>query len=139
MPFIKGHTPWNKDKTGLQPKNIGMTGQHHTIKSKEKLSRIMNERAVRGYKHYNWNGGKSRWYKYGYHTRKFKEWRTAVFTRDNYTCQRCGDNKGGNLNAHHIKSFTYYPKLRFDINNGQTLCIECHKLTDTYLIKGKKR
>ena len=58
---------------------------------------------------------------------EYKQWRKKMFERDSYACQVCGDNKGGNLNAHHIKSYTQYPELRFDINNGITLCIDCHK------------
>jgi len=63
---------------------------------------------------------------------EFREWRDKIFKRDNYTCQECSDNKGGNLEAHHIKSFAKYPKLRFKINNGITLCKICHKLTKNY-------
>ena len=54
-----------------------------------------------------------------------KQWRKAVFERDEYKCRMCG-KKGGKLNAHHIKPFSLYPDLRFDVNNGITLCRQCH-------------
>lgn len=60
-----------------------------------------------------------------------REWRVKVFERDDYICQEC-KIKGGKLQAHHIKSYREYPELRHDISNGQTLCIECHKKTDSY-------
>ena len=48
-------------------------------------------------------------------------WREKVFERDNYTCQTCGDDKGGNLEAHHKYSYMAYPEKRTDISNGVTL------------------
>jgi hypothetical protein len=55
----------------------------------------------------------------------YKEWRYEVLNRDNYTCVKCG--KRGNVEADHIKPFSLYPELRFELDNGQTLCKECHK------------
>lgn len=56
---------------------------------------------------------------------EYIEWRTAVYERDEYTCCDCGQ-VGGALNAHHIKSWEQYPSLRFDVDNGMTLCEACH-------------
>ena len=58
-------------------------------------------------------------------------WRTAVYERDNYTCQICGEH-GGKLNADHIKPYSLYSELKWELDNGRTLCISCHKQTPTY-------
>lgn len=63
---------------------------------------------------------------------EYKEWRKRVFERENYTCWICGEN--GILHPHHLKSFSKYPKLRLDVNNGLTLCEFCHR---TYTDFGK--
>ena len=55
--------------------------------------------------------------------------RRKIYARDKYTCQICRQKpKGkGQLNAHHIKKWSEYPKLRFKISNGITVCLGCHK------------
>ena len=58
---------------------------------------------------------------------EYKDWRKEVYERDNYTCQCCGDNKGHNLNAHHIYGYTEHKDLRTDVDNAVTLCEDCHK------------
>lgn len=57
---------------------------------------------------------------------EYYEWRRQVFERDNYTCQVCG-LRGATLNAHHIQGFAEHESLRTDVNNGVTLCVDCHK------------
>lgn len=56
----------------------------------------------------------------------YKNWRKTVFERDNYKCIICGE-EGGELNAHHIKSWKNNLELRYDTDNGITLCVPCHK------------
>lgn len=61
------------------------------------------------------------------HTDKYyRRWYKAVFKRDNYTCCKCNE-RGVILNAHHIESFGTNIEQRLDINNGVTLCEDCHK------------
>ena len=55
----------------------------------------------------------------------YRDWRKAVFVRDGYICVRCDSND--RLEAHHIKEFSKYKKLRFNVKNGETLCYTCHK------------
>ncbi len=58
--------------------------------------------------------------------RRYVEWRTAVFARDDYTCQSCG-LWGGKLQAHHVKLWADYPALRHEVSNGLTVCQPCHR------------
>lgn len=59
---------------------------------------------------------------------EYRLWRESVYARDNWTCQKCKDNHGKNLVAHHINNFAQHPELRFAIDNGITLCAKCHNL-----------
>ena len=70
-------------------------------------------------------------------SREFKEWRTAIFERDNYACVRCLEYSDGHLNAHHILSFALFPEERFEISNGATVCEECHKYIHTIELRRK--
>ncbi len=128
----KGKVPWNKNKVGLQKMSL---------ETREKMSLSAKRRVLEG-RHPNFNG----WITPLYHQIrtcfKYRQWRSDVFTRDNFTCQECG-KKGGTLNSHHIKEFNIIirenniKKLEqalnceelWNINNGITLCKECHNLT----------
>lgn len=57
---------------------------------------------------------------------EYSNWRTQVFERDDYTCQIC-KQRGGPLEAHHIKSFKHYKRDRYKVSNGITFCEQCHK------------
>jgi len=60
--------------------------------------------------------------------RKYPEyihWRKLVYERDKYTCQCCKKN-GIVLNAHHIENYSNNIELRLKIDNGITMCKDCH-------------
>ena len=113
-------------------------GIKHTEESKQKMSEAHkgvklspeHRRAIadaqRGEKGHFWRGGISDKNKLARNTIEHELWREDIFARDNWTCQECGE-RGCTLNAHHIKPFSEYPELRVAIDNGITLCEECHK------------
>lgn len=77
--------------------------------------------------HWHWNGGISSEREQFKNTPEYREWRKAVFKRDNYTCQCCG-KKSKKLEAHHKYNYAEYPELRLDVDNGITLCENCHSI-----------
>ena len=86
----------------------------------------------RGDKCPNWKGGLTKKNQLIRTSAKYSKWRLSVFERDNFTCQDCGDNRGGNLEADHIKPFAFFPESRFLLENGRTLCKDCHRKTPTW-------
>ena len=82
-----------------------------------------------GEKNIKWKGGVTPENKAERQTLQYKKWREAVFERDNWTCQLCGQ-RGGKLNAHHKVPFCEDKKLRTDISNGITYCEKCHYIVD---------
>lgn len=80
----------------------------------------------RGENHPNWTGTNNRTERQIDMGRlEYKIWRKSIFERDSFTCVNC-NKKGGDLNADHIKPYVNYPELRYDLNNGRTLCVPCH-------------
>lgn len=138
---LKGKKTWNTGLTKEKDERVKKiaeknTGKKLTFEQKKKIGD-----AHRGEKSHRWKGGTTA---FGLIIRgcfQYRQWRSDVFTRDNFTCQHCGDNKGGNLEAHHIKEFkkilkennirTFEESLLceelWNINNGLTLCRECHR------------
>jgi hypothetical protein len=57
---------------------------------------------------------------------EYMAWRKGVFERDGYICSICAKH-GGDLEAHHINNFAEHGDKIFDIENGVTMCVPCHK------------
>ncbi len=131
----------NPQLSELLKNNNFWIGRKHKEKSKIKMSlshkgkkvslmtRIKNSALSQKIKLNNWNGFVTSKNERERRSNKFKEWRLCVFERDNYTCQLC-KKRGGKLHPHHIKTFAKNVNLRYNVNNGITLCAEpCHKKT----------
>lgn len=114
----KGTPPWNKGKA------------YH---------------AIRGEKNPRWKGGITNLNQQIRHCIEYKNWYRAIFQRDDWTCKLCL-KRGGNLEADHhpvlfhkiikgnkITSYEEAQKceLLWSLDNGRTLCIECHNKTKT--------
>ena len=81
------------------------------------------------------------WYR---NSSEYKNWRNTVFVRDGYTCQCCGAHSGNGktvkLVAHHIQNWSSCIELRYDKENGITLCDDCHvDFHSVYGIKNNNR
>lgn len=110
---LKGNIPWNKGVRGV-------------VKYSEKTKLRMRGRHA-GENHYNWKGGVTPEIRRIRNSTEYKVWRLAVFERDGFRCQmpQC-DQEERYLHAHHTKTFSERPDLRFDVSNGVTLCKTCH-------------
>lgn len=119
-----GRTLWEFDSRGR--KRAYVTG-HNTIHKKLSIETRSKISQTLGKKK-GWVTPKNRIIR---NSIEYSLWRKAVFERDDYTCQMC-NKRGVEVHADHIKPFSMYPNLRFAIDNGRTLCKECHMQTDTW-------
>ena len=127
----------NKGKTkGIKrdPESIKKGADKLKLRHKEKQfgfpKGFQGQKGKFGDKNSNWRGGKLSEKRLLREDPKYKMWRKQVYERDNYVCQECGCKSNKEeyvyLEAHHIKPFATFPELRFDIDNGITLCKKCH-------------
>ncbi len=135
----KKHPQWNGGKI---KKYCEVCGREFYVYKNEIKRRRFCSRICKGRikeEQPNWQGGITPLQSQVRGNIKNRQWISDIFTRDNFTCQDCGQI-GGKLNAHHIKGFssiiqkyeitTLEEALQceelFNINNGITLCEECH-------------
>lgn len=125
--FSRTRPSWNK----------GIRGEaSHSFQRPCKPETRIKLKSRRGADTPNWKGGVSTANQLARKVAEYAEWRKAVFVRDDYTCQFCGARSAAGkrvrICADHIKRFADYPELRYDVNNGRTLCEDCHRKTPTY-------
>jgi 5-methylcytosine-specific restriction endonuclease McrA len=147
--FIKGNESCWKGKK--RPEMIGnkyCLGRVCPQETRDLISRVLIEKGIEpkvkfvgfGINHPRWKGGESSISHLIRGSARYYLWCKTVFDRDNWTCQKCGDNISGKLNTHHIKNFSKILEENnikksedaikcqelWDINNGITFCKECH-------------
>jgi 5-methylcytosine-specific restriction endonuclease McrA len=125
-----GHSVSQETRTNISRAGIGhqnFLGHHLSSEAKEILSAL--RRRLIGPLSSHCKGGITPRDAAIRESSEYKAWRTAVFDRDHYTCQECGDITSGNLEGHHIHEFAKYPDERFLVENGKTLCIAYHNKT----------
>lgn len=157
--FKKNFIPWNKNVIGYKAKACTDEKKYKIRESLKKThadGKFFYGNRPRGNKHHWWKGGATSFCSVLENSYEYKAWRREVFIRDNRTCVECGSCD--KINAHHIKALSvlYQEFLHeysqfssiddkeilirlaqsykpfWDINNGLTLCEECHKKTDTF-------
>ena len=107
---------------------------------------LSNRRPYSGKENPNWKGGITPENQKLRNSKEYTRWRQQVFERDNWICQKCGKRSKKNvyleIHAHHMKPFAVFPELRFSLDNGLTLCAECHhdevQGIDVYKLKIKE-
>lgn len=117
--------------TEVQTSNLGARGGTQSCG----CLRADKNRERCGDKHYNWKPELTPEEREQIRTKEYKAWRTKVYIRDNYKCALCGV-RGGRLHAHHKDGYNWCRERRYDITNGETLCVYCHTLFHTVYGKG---
>lgn len=77
----------------------------------------------------NWKGGITPEVMCARSSNEYEKWRNEVYKKDWYTCQCCGKSKHIEKQAHHLINFAHNENLRYDVENGITLCKDCHYTT----------
>ena len=120
-----GIPAWNKGLKGF------MKGRKVSQETREKMST-----SQLGEKNHNWKGGiTSPSQKKGY---EYHDWRKAVVERDNSTCTICNKFCMYPI-AHHVKHAHECPELVYDVDNGKTLCYDCHMIIHNEVSYYRKR
>jgi 5-methylcytosine-specific restriction endonuclease McrA len=162
---LRGRRPWNKGQEMPEetkrklskllkgrrrsPKTEFKKSQHKGSKNPAKKIEIRRKISKakkgkphfnqRGENHANWKGGITPKNEKIRKALEYKLWREAVFTRDNWSCQKCG-KKGGKLVSHHLYNFADFLELRTSIENGITLCKKCNmEFHKTYGLKNNTK
>lgn len=115
-------TKWKMRESAIKNGNKPIHNKPHSEVTKEKISK-----ARTGYKAWNYLEDRSLLKKDGDRgSPAHREWSLSVKKRDLWKCRIADINCNGRLESHHILSWKDNQELRYEINNGITLCHAHH-------------
>ena len=135
-----GRIPWNKgleyteelkaklDTDGLRPGwNKGLKGFRAGYKQSDEHKGKIRD-AQRGENNYKWNPNREEVMgnKRDNTNAEYHLWARNIKRRDNWKCKISNEECSGRLEAHHILPWSKFPELRYELNNGITLCHKHH-------------
>lgn len=124
------HRCYSDSKIGKVVYIGGHTGKKHSEEWKNYMSKILTGREytqLQGKNHHNWIKDRSLVKRRQERNNpEYKQWRKKVWERDKFLCKMLNSDCLGKIEAHHILGWSNYPELRYEVNNGITLCHAHH-------------
>ena len=126
--FKNNNMVWKliKDRAWTEERKKKASSSHKGRPKSEEFKKLLRSKYI-GKGNPAWRGGIARLTQRGRDRAVYKRWREDVLKRDNYRCVWCGTTE--RLESDHIKRWVDYPGLRFNVDNGRTLCHSCHMIT----------
>lgn len=140
----KGIVTWNKGMVGLYEGSANsFYGKRHSEETKERMSVSAKERfSCMSYEqrktyleHLRKTGSEHPRYiqdrtklsmRQERNDSAYREWRKGVWIRDGFKCRIENKDCNGGIESHHILSWKEFVELRYNVNNGITLCHAHH-------------
>ena len=130
-----GHHPCLATIEKMRLANLGKKQSQETIekrraklkgqKRSDEFKKQARER-IRGEKHPRWISDRTVVVRQERNDPAYQQWRKQVWLRDGFKCKIANQDCAGRIEAHHILVWRDYPELRYNINNGITLCHAHH-------------
>ena len=133
--FTKGYIPWNKGKQASEETKYKISksgkGRIPWNKGKKLFYSVWNKGIkndkISGEKHWNYKIDRNQLVKKQLRNDSlYYRWRKEVKDRDHWKCRISNGDCSGDLIVHHILGWKDFPELRYQINNGITLCHAHH-------------
>lgn len=106
----------------IESQRAKLLGRKYTIEHRLAISEGQKIAVKEG--RHPWKINKKRHQEQDRHCLLYKIWKEKVKEYKGNKCEICG--RTDRLHVHHVKSYYYFPELKFDVENGKILCISCH-------------